>query len=122
MPFTITLGFETESDKNGFLEKVAPKVRGRQIEADTPAEADGLFRTAIVVTSQSAAKELCPLLVAFLVHVKSGRVQLTWPGAGGEPQVGEINAGVGASREADILAMRLGPAAKAFMDHEKAAS
>ena len=121
MPFTITAGFVTESDRNAFVEKVLPKVHGHQTDdTNTPPadEGDELYRSSVAVTSQSAARELCHLLVAFLAHTKSSRVVLSWPGAGGEPQAGEVNAGTGAAREAELLAMRLGPAAKAFMNRE----
>ncbi len=122
MPFTITLGFAAEHDRDAFIEKVVPKVRGHAADPAPGEEGDALHKTAVAVTSQTAAKELCHLIVAFLAHSKSSRVVLIWPGAGGEPQAGEVNAGTGAAREAEVLAMRLGPAAKAFMDHEKADS
>src|SRR5438067_4935984 len=121
MPFVITAGFATEPDRDAFVERVIPKVRGHQTDPAAPetGEGDGLHRVGIAVTSQSAARDVCHQVVAFLAHSKSTRVTLTWPGAGGETQAGEINAGTTATRDAEIAAMRVGPAAKAYMDGEK---
>lgn len=118
MPFVITLGFATEHDRNEFAERVAPKVRGHETEEGltAPAEGDGLQRLGIAVTSQSAARDLCHQIVAFLAHSKTGRVTVSWPGVGGEPQSAQVSAG--AARDAETLAVRLGAAAKARMKDE----
>jgi len=120
MAFVISLGFATEQAKEAFVEKALPKARGRQV--DPPAvegEAEGLHRIAVAVTSQSAARDLCHLLVSFLSHDKSARIDVAWTGMDGQRHVGEVTGG--AARDAEILAVRLGAAAKAQMDHEKAA-
>jgi len=120
MSFVITVGFATEHDRAAFVEKTVPKIRGHLTDAPTPEEGaeDGLHRVGLAVTSQSAAKDLCHQIVAFLAHSKTGRVTVGWTGMAGEAQVGEVNAG--AARDAEILAMRLGTAAKAHLDAEKA--
>ena len=120
MPFTIMLDFATEPDLAAFLQRILPRVRGQQ--ADTPAPADEgdgprLFRTGLTVTSQSAARELCHLLVSFLAHSKTGRISLEWRGVDGQPHRGVVEGG--SAREAEILAVRLGAAAKAHLDQEK---
>jgi hypothetical protein len=119
MPFVISLGFATETDKNTFVEKIVPKVRGHQTDPPTVAEGeeDVLYRIGLTVTSQSAAKELCHHMVAFLAHNKKGRITADWTGVDGQPHTGTIEAN--AARDAEVLAMRLGAAAKAHMDTER---
>lgn len=119
MPFVISLGFATETDKNTFVEKIVPKVRGHQTEPPSldEGEEETLHRIGLTVTSQSAAKELCHHMVAFLVHNKKGRITAAWTGADGQPQSGTVEAN--AARDAEVLAMRLSAAAKSHMDAEK---
>src|SRR5438552_6785303 len=95
MPFVMTAGFATEHDRDAFVERVIPKVRGHQTEPAAPEseEGEGVHRVGIAVTSQSAARDICHQVVAFLAHSKSTRVTLSWPGAGGEPQSGDVNGG-----------------------------
>jgi hypothetical protein len=118
MPFTFSVGFATEHDKQEFESRTAPKVRGQQVDAPAVEGAEGLHRVGLSVTSQSAAKETCHLLLAFLAHAKNSRVTLHWTGADGQPQTGQVEAGQ--PRDAEVIAMRLGAAAKAALDAEKA--
>ncbi len=120
MPFVISVGFATEHDRDDFEEKILPKIHGHKAEPPQRegAEKDTLHRVGVAVTSQTAAKELCYQIVGFLSHAKNSRVDVSWIGADGQWQVGEVNAG--AAREAEILAVRVGAAAKAHMDAEKA--
>ena len=118
MPFTFSVGFATEHDKQDFETRIAPKVRGKVVD---PPEIEGgspLHRVGLEVTSQSAAKETCHLILAYLAHVKNSRVTLHWKGADGQAQVGDVEAGQ--QRDAEVLSMRLGAAAKAALDAEKA--
>jgi hypothetical protein len=119
MAFTFNVGFATEHDRDAFVERVLPRVRAQQTEPAAVAEAaeDGLHRMGLTVTSQSAAKEVCHQIVAFLAHAKNSRVTLEWTGADGQPQSGDVAAG--SAKDAEIVAMRLGAAAKAQVDAEK---
>jgi hypothetical protein len=119
MAFVFSVGFATEHDKQEFENKIAPKVRGKQVDPPDAEGTEGLHRVGLAVTSQSAAKEACHLLVAFLAHAKNSRVTLLWNASDGQPQVADVEAGQ--QRDAEVLAMRLGAAAKAAMDAEKAA-
>ena len=116
MPFAMTLGFATESDKNDFVEKILPKVRGQQV--DPAGDNDGIQRVGVAVTSPSAARDLCHQIVAFLAHSKKDRVTLSWTAADGQAQTGLVTGE--AARDAEILAVRVGAAAKAHLDAEKA--
>lgn len=122
MAFVINLGFATEQAKEAFTAKTLPKVRGRAV--DIPAvegeEAGGLHRIGVAVTSPTAARDLCHLLVSFLAHDKSARIDVSWVGVDGQTHVGEVAGG--STRDAEILAVRLGAAAKAQIDHEKGAA
>lgn len=134
MAFVIELRFASPQEKETFIERSLPKVRGKQVDIPgdsdmvrTPEEDAGLVpdnlaerRFAVAVTSQSAAKELCHILLAYLAHNKVARLDVAWKGSDGTLQHGEVRSE--AAREAEILAMRLGAAAKAHMDSEKAAS
>jgi len=119
MPFTITLGFATEHDHAEFVDRIVPKVRGHLVEpaAVDDAAAEAAHRLGIAVTSPTAARDLCHQIVAFLAHAKNSRVNVSWPGVGGETQTGDVNAG--AARDAEILAVRIGAGAKAHLDAEK---
>ena len=118
MAFVFSVGFATEHDKQDFESRIAPKVRGKVVDAPAVEGADALHRVGLAVTSQSAAKEVCHLLLAFLAHSKNSAVTLHWTGADGQPQVDDVV--TGQQRDAELLAMRLGAAAKAAMDAEKA--
>jgi hypothetical protein len=120
MAFTFTLGFATEHDKADFEEKIVPKIRGQKVDAPATEEGQGLYWVGLSVTSQSAAKEVCHMILAFLAHSKSSRVTVEWTGADGHAQVGEVEAGT--PKGAEVLAMRVGTAAKAHLDSEKAAA
>src|SRR5207248_7521608 len=118
--FAVTLGFGTEHDRDDFIERIIPKVRGQQTEpAAKEGEPDGLHRTAVAVTSHTAARDLCHQVVAFLAHSKKDRVVLEWKGADGKPQSGVVTGE--AARDAEILSVRVGAAAKAALDAEKGA-
>ena len=118
MPFVFSVGFATEHDKQEFETRTAPKVRGQQVDPPAADGVEGLYRVGLAVTSQSAAKEACHLLLALLAHAKNSRVTLHWTGADGQPQTGQVEAGQ--PKDAEVLAMRLGAAAKAAVDAEKA--
>ncbi|HXG24525.1 MAG TPA: hypothetical protein VNJ09_08240 [Chthonomonadales bacterium] len=121
MAFVIGLAFATEQDRADFVERIMPRVRGKEAEPPRPeGEEDGLHWMGIAVTSQSAARDLCHQLVAFLAHSKKTRVDVTWRSADGQLQTGQVTAE--AAREAEILSVRLGAAAKAHLDAEKNAS
>lgn len=119
MAFTFSVGFATEHDKDEFEERIAPKVHGKVVDPPAVEGADSLHRVGLAVTSQSAAKEACHLLLAFLSHAKNSRVTLHWTGADGQPHTGDVEAGQ--QRDAELLSIRLGAAAKAAVDAEKAA-
>src|SRR5690349_15291413 len=92
MPFTLTLGFATEHDRDEFVERILPKVRGQQ--AEPPArdgEPDTLHRTAVTVTSPSAARDVCHQVVAFLAHSKKDFVNVEWSGADGQSHSGVVS-------------------------------
>lgn len=120
MPFTITLHFVSAHDRDAFAERVAPRLRGQIVDppADEVAEAEGYHRIAVSVTSPSAAKDTCSQAFGFLAHMKNARIAFRWPLLDGDVQYGEITSGAG--READLLSVRLGAAAKAALDAEKA--
>ena len=117
MAFEIDLGFATEHDRDDFVERILPKLRGKQAEAAPAGEEDALHRVAVAVTSPSAARDLCHQLVAFLAHAKNSRVQVGWKGADGTAQVGEVSAG--SARDAELVSVRVSAAAKALLDKEK---
>ena len=117
MPFQITVGFPTEHDRNDFLERIMPKVRGHQVEPESPPEDDGVFRAGVEVTSPSAARDLCHQIVAFLAHSKKDRVFVSWKGADGSVQTGDVTGE--SARDAEILSVRIGAAARAHIDKEK---
>ena len=120
MAFVITLGFATEPDRDDFLARTLPKVRGQQTDPpQTTEEGDGLHRVGVAVTSQTAARDLCHSLVSFLAKSKNDRVQVSWTGTDGQTHVGEVTGG--AAREAEVLSVRVGAAAKTHLDQEKAA-
>ena len=119
MAFEMTLGFATEHDRADFIERIAPRVRGQVAEPAARAEEDGLYRVQVAVTSQTAARDLCHMVVAFLAHSKKDRVNLSWTAADGSQQSGAVTGD--SPRDAEILAVRVGAAAKNHLDVEKAA-
>ncbi|MGC8667567.1 MAG: hypothetical protein ACP5VE_05580 [Chthonomonadales bacterium] len=120
MPFVITLGFATEHDRDEFLNRTLHRIRGQVTDPSiVPSEPDGLHRIGIAVTSPSAARDVCHQVVSFLAHAKNDRVNLAWPGANGEPQHGEVAGS--AVKDAEILAVRVGAAAKVHLEREKEA-
>ncbi|MBM3494185.1 MAG: hypothetical protein FJX72_07680 [Armatimonadetes bacterium] len=120
MAFTMTLAFVREHDKQLFLERVVPRLRGHLTEAppDETADAQGYQRIAIAVTSQSAAKEVCRQAFGFLAHLKNSRILFSWVGADGETCYGDLNAGEG--RDEELLSLRVGAAAKTATGADKA--
>lgn len=122
MPFTLTLHFVSPHDRDLFLERVVPRLRGHLVEPppDETAEAQGYQRVAVSVTSPSAAQDVCRQAFGFLTHMKDARIAFAWPALDGSLQYGEIVSGE--SRNADLLSTRLAAAAKAFLDAEKRAS
>lgn len=120
MPFVLTLGFATEHDRDEFLNRALHRIRGQVTDAAiAPAEPDGIHRIGIAVTSPSAARDVCHQVVSFLSHAKNARVNLAWHGANGEPQYGEIAGS--ALKDAEIVAVRVGAAARTCLDREKEA-
>ena len=117
MPFVMTLGFATEQDKESFVERILPKLRGQEAEPTVPEEEDGLQRLGVAVTSPSAARDICHQLVAFLAHSKNDSVSVAWKGADGSEHNGLVTGS--AARDAEILSVRVGEAAKAHIDAEK---
>ena len=118
MAFVITLGFATEHDRDSFAERILPKIYGKAADPVVPeGEPDGLHRTAISVTSQTAAREVCHQTVAFLAHSKNDQVLLSWSGADGNTHSGDVTGK--SARDAELLAVRVGAAAKAHIDKEK---
>ena len=119
MPFTLTLSFVRDHDRQLFEERVVPKLRGALVEppADPEADAQGYHRLAVAVTSPSAAREVCRHALGFLAHAKNVRIVFSWAGPDGSAQFGDLNAGEG--RDAELLAMRIGAAAKAVLDAER---
>ncbi len=119
MAFVITLGFATEPDRTEFIDRILPRVRGHQTEPAAAAEGDILHRVGVAVTSQTAARDLCHQLVAFLAHSKNDRVNVEWQGTDGQTHRGVVDGG--SAREAETLSVRVGAAAKAHLDQEKTA-
>jgi hypothetical protein len=115
MPFALTLGFATEHDRDDFVEKILPKVRGQQVDPPkTEVEPDGLHRIAVSVTSPSAARDVCHQVVAFLAHSKKDRVIVEWQGVDGKAHSGLVTGE--SAKDAEILAVRVSAAAKAHLD------
>lgn len=117
MPFPITVAFATEHDRSDFEERILPRIRGHRAEPVLPEEEDGAHRVGITVTSPSAARDLCHQLQAFLAHNKTGQVTVEWNGPDGTLQSGQVSGD--SQRDAEVLALRLGAAAKAHLDAEK---
>ncbi len=119
MPFVITLAFATEHDREAFREKILPRLRGSEVEPEGDAgDPPGLMRVGVAVTSHTAARDVCHQLNAFLNKAKNDRVNVHWTGVDGKRQVGEARGN--AAREAEVLSVRVGAAAKAGLDAEKA--
>jgi hypothetical protein len=120
MAFVIGLAFATAQDRSEFVERIMPRVRGKEAEPPKPeGEEDGLYWMGIAITSPSAARNLCHQIVAFLAHSKKTRVDVTWRGIDGQLHAGQVRAE--ATRDAEILSVRLGAAAKAHLEAEKSA-
>ena len=117
MSFEMTLGFATEQDKEEFIERILPKIRGHEAAPSAPEEDDGLKRIGVAVTSQTAARDLCHQLVAFLAHSKNDSVSMSWQGSDGSAQTGMVTGS--SARDAEILSVRVGAAARAHLDAEK---
>ena len=117
MPFDTTLEFGTTAQKEAFTNEFGSRVRG--IVSDATGEDAELAERSVTVTvtSPSAAKEVCSLVLAFLAHQSNSQVNLTWQGANGQPQHGEI--ATGGQKDAEVIAMRLSGAAKGKIDAEK---
>ena len=119
MPFVITLAFATEHDLEAFREKILPRLRGAESDPEGDAgDPPGLFRVGVSVTSHSAARDVCHQLNAFLVKAQNDRVNVYWTGTDGKQQMGEARGN--APREAEVLSVRVGAAAKGRLDQEKA--
>jgi hypothetical protein len=117
MAFVMTLGFATEQDKEQFVERILPKLRGQEAEPAKPEEEDELQRLGVSVTSASAARDICHQLVAFLAHSKNDSVSVFWEGADGSAHNGLVTGN--SARDAEVLAVRVGEAAKVHLDAEK---
>ena len=119
MPFVITLAFATEHDREAFREKILPRLRGSEVDPEGDAgDPPGLSRVGIAVTSHTAARDVCNQLTSFLNKAKDDRVNVYWTGVDGKRQVGEARGN--AAREVEVLSVRVGAAAKARLDAEKA--
>jgi hypothetical protein len=122
--FTITLAFATPQARDAFAEQELPRVHGQPV--DQPVDAEGAPpRLAVAVRSPSSAREVCRLVESFLRQRETSarfpqgsRVDLAWIDSNGEEQVGWI--AQGSPRDADLLAIQIGAAAKAVLDKEKA--
>lgn len=114
MRFEIKLAFGTAHERDDFAERIVPRLRGQRLPREED-DAEGLPPSLrVAVGSVSAAKDLCHQVVAFLSHSKGSRVDLFWPGQSGSEQRGEI--GAGGARDAEMVALRLGAAAKATLE------
>ena len=118
MAFTITLAFATEHDREAFREKILPRVRGSEVDPEGDAnDPPGLSRIGVAVTSQTAARDLCHQVTAFLSKAKNDRVDVYWTGVDGNRQSGEVRGD--SARDSEILTVRVGAAAKARLDAER---
>ena len=121
MPFVITLAFATEHDREAFRERILPRLRAAEVEPEGDSEdVPGLSRVGVEVTSHSAARDVCHQLTSHLSKLKNDRVNVYWTGVDGKRQMGEARGD--AAREAEVLAVRVGAAAKARLDNERAKS
>jgi len=114
MAYTVTLGFDTPKGAEEFAEKVAPRIHGKWVDVPDDMAGDGAHRLAVAVSSPTAAREVCHSVVAFLSHGKGSRVDILWRGADGSVQMTSVDAG--SPRDAEVLATRIGMAAKAVLD------
>ena len=121
MPFVLTLAFATEPDRDTFREKILPRLRASEVDPEGDAgDPPGLARMGLSVTSHSAARDICHQLNAFLNKHKKDRVDVHWSGLDGKRQLGEVRGD--SARDADVLSVRVGAAAKARLDQERADS
>jgi hypothetical protein len=120
--FAMTLSFATIQARDAFADQELSRVHGQQVEPSPVADAEAAepARIAVEVRSPTSAKEVCRLVESFLRHSKDTRIDLTWTDANGDAQVGWISSG--SSRDADLLAIQIGAAAKAVLDKEKEAA
>jgi hypothetical protein len=131
MAFEVRLGFINEHVLREFTGKFLPKLPGcRTVAEETPAaeqEAEGETDEAnpfthwvrLSISSPTAARDLCHQLTALLSHLKQTGLILEWTGGDGTPQTAQLSGQ--ASRDAEIVAMRLSTSVKAHNDAEKAA-
>ena len=121
MPFVMTLAFATEHDRDAFREKILPRLRASEVEPEGDSgDPPGLARIGVSVTSHSAARDVCHQLNSFLAKAQNDRVNVYWNGVDGKQQVGEARGN--APRDAEVLSVRIGAAAKARLDQERAGS
>lgn len=119
MSFVITLAFATEHDREAFKERILPRLRGSEVDPEGDAgDPPGLYRVGVSVTSHTAARDVCHQLNSFLAKAQKDRVDVSWKGADGKRQAGEASGN--APKEAEILSVRVGAAAKARLDEERA--
>lgn len=118
MSFTVVLSFVKSTDRDAFEARALARVRAHKAEEEPEAAEDGLSRVALTVTSSSAVRDLCAEASAYLAHAKGSRIGFTWHGQDGEVHTGDIVAGGGS--DADLLATRLGAAAKAVLAAQRA--
>jgi hypothetical protein len=120
--FAITLSFATPHTRDAFAEQELPHVHGQRIEPPAVEDAEGVEPSLLTleVRSPTSAKEVCRLVESFLRHSKDERIDVMWTDANGDAQVGWIAAK--SPRDADLLAIQIGAAAKAVFDKEKEAA
>jgi hypothetical protein len=119
MAFVMTLAFATEHDRESFRDKILPRLRATEVDPEgDPGDPPGLYRIGVAVTSHSAARDVCHQLNAFLVKAQNDIVNVYWTGVEGTRQSGEARGN--APREAEVLSVRIGAAAKARLDEERA--
>jgi hypothetical protein len=116
MSFDIRLAFGTAHERDDFAERSLPRVRGQRVESAEDDAEGQMPSLRVSVGSPSAARDVCHQVVSFLAHSKGSRISVYWTGADQSEQSGEI--GTGGARDAEIVALRLGAAAKAALDGE----
>jgi len=111
MAVVVTLTFATAHERQTFAERMLPRMHTPEapLPEDLGEAADRTLR--VEVGSAQAAKSVCRHCVAFLAHSKAGRVDVSWTGADGHEQYGQVVAG--STRDAEVLSIRLTAAVKA---------
>lgn len=117
MSFTVVLSFVKSTDRDAFEARALSRVRAHKADTAPADSDDGLSRLALTVTSSSAARDLCAEANAYLAHSRGSRIGFTWSGQDGEIQTGDIVSG--GARDADLLATRLGAAAKLVLGAQR---